>query len=704
MKKICMRCMRTIDKGELCPYCGEVEPQKKLPEVLVPGTCLAERFLIGHMLGRGGFGITYIGYDLRLNRRVAIKEYYPDGVVSRDTAISAEVIVKDPGRTAEHERGKEKFLIEAQTLAEFQEEDGVVDVSDFFEENNTAYIVMEYLNGATLQQCIQDQKVELEELLTALRPVMTSLERIHEKQVVHRDISPDNIMVLQSGKLKLMDFGAAREVDFSDPRSLSVVLKFGFAPLEQYSAQGHIGPWTDIYALCATMYLCITGKMPENAPTRGFDDKMQWPRQMGISIPEEMENVLKKGLAMRWEDRYQSVAELRDALDKVNLQTEEKRKTLGQMVSETVAKKESDRKSRVWSKNYPRGYAQTVVALPGTGGTPPAPPNPPKPPKPSKSKAVAVIVSVLAVAMIGAAVWFFGRGETARPVLPAELSGENESTQKETQTEQADPLKQALMNGCWYEYIEKGNVHIEYIFGSDDTVVLSYRTGTGEYTGDRKTLSYRVEENNRVWIGQMEWLADVEGGRIWGVYPDTLMESQAAVYLQHYDEIPSAEQMRLDADDYREFYLEQYRATVKDTVVDGAYALYQNNTVGLNCYYPKQFVVDVSEAPDCLRRYVDPATGQVIEFCYTQIETALSADQAMEMLVSSDSSMEVTYSASGESWYAVATKAPEGHYYRKALFRNGNTQVAWFDYFLPVLDDSERNEDIEYMESHFSFQ
>lgn len=323
MRKYCMKCMRRITSGDICPECGAIQPQRKLPHILPPGTVLKERYLMGNALGQGGFGITYIGCDLLLDMRVAIKEYYPAGYANRNVFSSTEVTVSNPEHSEFIDAGLDKFLREARVLAEFHDAEGIVDVRDFFRENNTAYIVMEYLDGITMQECIQKKLIEPKLMVNLMDPVLDSLERIHEKQVIHRDISPDNIMLMRSGKLKLMDFGAARQVDFSNQKSMSVVLKTGYAPVEQYRPKGELGPWTDIYALCATMYVCITGIHPDNALERVFSDTVKWPRELGIPMTESMENVLKKGMAVPWKERYQSIAELREALQQAMAASEE---------------------------------------------------------------------------------------------------------------------------------------------------------------------------------------------------------------------------------------------------------------------------------------------------------------------------------------------------------------------------------------------
>ena len=197
------------------------------------------------------------------------------------------------------QKGKDSFLKEARTVARFRGTPGIVDVLNFFEANDTAYLVMEYLEGETLSHRLRQHLFTADEIFRLMAPVFDTLEKIHAQGVIHRDISPDNIMLLGDGRLKLMDFGAARLMNYSDQRSVSVVLKAGYAPLEQYSAKGEQGPWTDIYALCATLYKCITGKTPDDALDRADGDELQWPSELGFPISVQQEAVLKKGMAAR---------------------------------------------------------------------------------------------------------------------------------------------------------------------------------------------------------------------------------------------------------------------------------------------------------------------------------------------------------------------------------------------------------------------
>lgn len=319
MAEYCMKCMMPVNGEETCPHCGHKAEYLTVPHRLAPGTILIDRYLIGTAIGQGGFGITYMARDLRLNMRVAVKEYYPNGYTNRNTAVSSELTISDQNTADFIEEGKKKFLSEARALARFHEERGVVEVRDFFEANKTAYIVMEYLDGQDLRKHLKQSLFTADQVFALMGPVMDALEKIHEVGIIHRDISPDNIMLLKNGSVKLMDFGAARLLDLSDQKSVSVVLKAGYAPEEQYRPKGKQGPWTDIYALCATMYKCITGITPDDALERTHEDELKWPSELGIEITVLQEDVLKKGMAVYSEDRFRNVGEMKTMLAKASV-------------------------------------------------------------------------------------------------------------------------------------------------------------------------------------------------------------------------------------------------------------------------------------------------------------------------------------------------------------------------------------------------
>ena len=279
------------------------------------GTRLIGRYTIEKVLGQGGFGITYLGMDELHKKKVAIKEFFPQGIVTRNIEYEDTVTVTLVGEKENYDKGKERFLKEAQTMAMFSKDKGIVKALDFFEINNTAYIVMEYLEGVTLKQYLREnERIDAEDLVELLVPLIEALDEIHSQGLIHRDISPDNIMVLPDGRIKLMDFGAARDYTEFGEKSLSIVLKPGYAPPEQYQTHGVQGPWTDIYALCATMYKCITGENPPDAIDRLVDDHLKKISAFGIPVLPQIEEAIIKGMSVAAKDRYQNVGDFCEVL------------------------------------------------------------------------------------------------------------------------------------------------------------------------------------------------------------------------------------------------------------------------------------------------------------------------------------------------------------------------------------------------------
>ena len=319
MAEYCPSCMaENTDGAEKCSVCGGDMRLQNRQHQLPVMTILEGRYLIGKVLGEGGFGITYIGFDLRLEERVAIKEFYPAGSVTRYAKHSTEVESTSAAGEVLLEREREKFLTEARTMSRFSGESSIVHVKDFFYANSTAYIVMEYIDGETMQRRLKENgpDKDFNKLLDMLRPVMKDLDSVHRAGFIHRDISLSNLMVDKSGSVKLLDFGTAREVSEDGEKSLSIVLKPGFAPEEQYRRHGKQGPWTDVYALCAAMYKLCTGVTPEVSVDRLSDDSLEPPSKLGVKINPQQEAVLARGLAVHQEDRIQSVTELLEELDK----------------------------------------------------------------------------------------------------------------------------------------------------------------------------------------------------------------------------------------------------------------------------------------------------------------------------------------------------------------------------------------------------
>ena len=307
---ICISCMKSKKSGQsVCPHCGFDERTYTAPSyALPPYTILNGKFLVGRVLGMGGFGITYVAMDLTLEHRVAIKEYFIRNVMYRNATISCE-----------------KFENEAKTLASLSDLPGIVRILEFFTEYNTAYIVMEYLSGETLKEYVKEKggKLSLEETREKLNPVMTSLQYVHERNIIHRDISPDNMKVLDEGPMKghvkLFDFGGAgREVrSEEDPRSAIVLKKEGYTPIEQIAGSSNQGAWTDVYAMAATIYYCICGQAPLSVSARVADPSdFKRPSQLGIPMTKKVEEVLLKGMTIQSGDRYLTMKEFQDALEK----------------------------------------------------------------------------------------------------------------------------------------------------------------------------------------------------------------------------------------------------------------------------------------------------------------------------------------------------------------------------------------------------
>ena len=315
ISKLCKGCMKHTLVNGRCSECGFCEEQyKPLPHHLIPGTVLAGKYMLGKKMGEGGFGITYIGIDLNLNMRVAIKEYYPSGCVTRNTTVSDTLTVFDGDYYKAFKHGRDKFIEEARIIAQFNDFDGIVSVKDFFLENGTAYIVMEYLDGENLRDFLNrnGNKLPVNTVLDMIKPVIEALSQLHTANLIHRDISPDNIMITKNNKVKLIDFGAARDVSPEGQKSMSIQLKPGYAPEEQYRTHGKQGPWTDVYALCATIYRMITGQVPEEANERLIQDTMQAPSKLGVAIDANIENALMRGLSVNHNNRIQSVDVLYD--------------------------------------------------------------------------------------------------------------------------------------------------------------------------------------------------------------------------------------------------------------------------------------------------------------------------------------------------------------------------------------------------------
>ena len=313
---LCYNCFHEVDPGEFCPYCGysENSDREKYPLALPHGSVLGGRYITGRVLGQGGFGITYVAQDYTDKKLVAIKEYFPDTLATRQNGTTVSTFNGE--REDNYRYGKECFLSEAKTLAEFIGNPNIVRVYSYFEENGTAYFAMEYIEGISLLEYVKScgGRIPYEEALRYILPIMDALSAIHAKGIIHRDISPDNIFITKDGAVKLIDFGAARYSMGDRSRSLDVVLKHGYAPKEQYARRGRQGPYTDIYALAATLYRLITGHVPPDSIERMEEDDLASPSTMGAVLPYEAEEAILKALSVSASDRYQRMDEFKSAL------------------------------------------------------------------------------------------------------------------------------------------------------------------------------------------------------------------------------------------------------------------------------------------------------------------------------------------------------------------------------------------------------
>lgn len=316
---LCPNCFEKIGKGTTtCPHCGYNSSQKTSNEhALKPMTIVAERYVIGKVLGAGGFGVTYKAKDLLTEDICAIKEYFPTSWAYR---------VKDGQTlTAKSEKdkynftyGKKRFLDEAKMLIKFEKNENIVHVKNFFASNNTAYIVMEYLDGINFRTLMNKKggKLPFAACVQVFIAVANALQTIHSQDILHRDISPENVFVTRDSKIILIDFGSARQF-VSEDTDLSVFIKPGLAPIEQYYSNGKQGPWTDIYALASTFYQSVTGIAVPVAPDRTDNDTLKSLDSVCSSIPSGWSEIIDKALKISSSERYQTIEELLDDVNKI---------------------------------------------------------------------------------------------------------------------------------------------------------------------------------------------------------------------------------------------------------------------------------------------------------------------------------------------------------------------------------------------------
>lgn len=315
---ICMRCMEGNIVNGRCTHCGNEPNDNRPPFALPVGWNLKDgRYYIGEVLGCGGFGITYAAWDRGQRKRVAIKEYYPKIFAARKS--TGHILTPISGKAGEYDHSRKRFLQEAQMLHSMQNIPNILQVYDFFDEMGTSYYSMEYLEGRTFQQLVKDSgPISWSRLEAPTVGILKALEQMHALGLFHRDISPDNIILLYDNSARLIDFGSARNYKHSDHFTVSV--KDQFSPWEMWQSNGSQGPWTDIFSLGATLYFCLTGLLPENSIQRlssvrqNGTDPLESIARQSLPVPDNVQSAIVRAMSLKVSDRYQSANEFMSAL------------------------------------------------------------------------------------------------------------------------------------------------------------------------------------------------------------------------------------------------------------------------------------------------------------------------------------------------------------------------------------------------------
>lgn len=314
--QLCMHCFNVKGNAVQCPYCGYVEgtPPEQVFH-LWPGTILAERYIVGVCIGFGGFGITYKAYDTILGVIVAIKEFYPAGLVNRAPG-EQQIGVLSGDKLDEYDVQLKRFLLEAQSIAQFGKAKDIVNVYDFFEQNGTAYIIMEYIEGILLKDYMQQEgRMDVETAIYLITPIIEALKKVHGSGIIHRDVSPDNIFITNDGAIKLFDFGAAVFADEQAETASAAVIKAGYAPPEQYRSKSRQGAFSDVYSVGAILYEMLTGERPAEASDRMVKDELISPAGLGIQLAPNLDRAIMQAMAVRQEFRFQYVDQLQEAIE-----------------------------------------------------------------------------------------------------------------------------------------------------------------------------------------------------------------------------------------------------------------------------------------------------------------------------------------------------------------------------------------------------
>lgn len=339
----CFSCFKEYgDEFEVCPYCGAIRTRDTSePVYLSPGTLLCDRYLLGDAIGAGGFGVIYRAWDTKLDTVIAVKEFFANRLMTR-AAGESKVIVNRKS-VQEFEYRKNRFLAESRTMAKFGNHRNIPNVFESFEENGTAYIVMELLNGLPLIDYLkQNGRIDDRDFAIEIaNEVGKALISLHESGIIHRDVAPDNIFICEGDEIrvKLLDLGAAKLADNTD-KVIDIILKPGYSPVEQYDNTASIGTWTDIYALGATLYVMLTGEKPDESTNRKISDSLLSPHEIDPSIPVNLSNAVMKAMAVNRHLRFKTVEDFLKAINgekKIISLKKEKRLRAGKRLAGIVA-------------------------------------------------------------------------------------------------------------------------------------------------------------------------------------------------------------------------------------------------------------------------------------------------------------------------------------------------------------------------------
>lgn len=558
--------------------------EDKYPLALPEGTVLAGQYIIQKVLGQGGFGITYMAMDHQTNQKVAVKEFFPDALATR----TQNTVSSYPGeRTDSFQYGKSCFLQEAETLAAFIGNENIVRIHSYFEENGTAYFVMDFVEGISFDEYIEQRggKVSYEDAERVLLPIIDALALVHSKGIVHRDVTPDNIYITNDGTVKLLDFGAARYSLGDKSRSLDVVLKHGFAPKEQYTRHGRQGPFTDVYTVGASFYFAITGKRPPDSIDRLEEDDLVPPSSLGVDIPAPKEDAILKAMSVQPGERFQTMEQFKYALSggqsaaqgAVNQRIFTETQPIAQPGVQPVSEAPQPVAQSASIAPQSVGAAPQPVAQPGvkTGSPMPQPGKSGK--KVAFIAAAAVIVAVLGITVT---VWALaGRddddiaayadrrskwkdsseedapagtsrssresesaSESSETSKPSESSKPSETSKPSESSKPSETQKPAVQPGDEYEEIlgnSVDNIKNSNMIAAYENGAICYFNGKGLYEGDGKYLASGAAPISLSVIGDNIYYVDLLDGKAYRVKkgdsePKAILGTKDRKYLAFY--------------------------------------------------------------------------------------------------------------------------------------------------------------------------